>query len=210
MRLARRQRVLGPQQKQRLTHRLAEERHSAGEHLVEDDAERVHVTERADLLEEAGGLLRRHVGRRTHDGAGTRLIDVLVELLGQAEVGHLGHTVGRQQHVDRLQVAMNDALAVGRRDGLGQRLKHLRRPTRRLRRPGHLAGQTAALDELQREERQVLDLADLVDLHDVRMLQTGQQLRPRSGSAQVVLVGQRRIADHLQGDDAPQLEMPRR
>ena len=42
--------------------------------------------------------------------------------------------------------------------------------------PAELLGQAAAVDELQREERQALVLADLVDLHDVRVLQPGDRL----------------------------------
>ena len=41
----------------RVQDRRADERRAAGDHLVEDDAERVHVGERADVLGVAAGLL---------------------------------------------------------------------------------------------------------------------------------------------------------
>ena len=55
---------------------LAGERHLAREHLVEDDAQRVHVGVRADRA--AARLLRRDVGARAEHRAGLRhaLLDV--------------------------------------------------------------------------------------------------------------------------------------
>ena len=55
-------------------------------------------------------------------------------------------------------------------------------PARRPRRAVEMGGQGAALDVLQREVGQAIDLADLVNLHDVRVLQPGDGLRPRCGS----------------------------
>ena len=46
------------------------ERHAAGEHLVEDDAEGVDVALLVDLLDQTGGLLRGHVRGRAFHGTG--------------------------------------------------------------------------------------------------------------------------------------------
>jgi len=76
---------------QRVQLRHAAERGPAGEQLVEDRAERVHVGRRPDLGHPAAGLLGGHVRRRPEDrpGLGERLGRV-VEHLGQPEVGDLG------------------------------------------------------------------------------------------------------------------------
>jgi hypothetical protein len=59
-----------------------------------------------------GEPLRRHVADRAHDVAGLRQV-VGVRGLGQAEVGHPHVAVVVQQQVARLDVAVEDALAVG-------------------------------------------------------------------------------------------------
>jgi hypothetical protein len=98
--------------------RLALERGPAGQALVQDLPHRVHVRSRAEQLGAGGGLLRGHVGGRAGAAAGR----VAVQLAGQAEVGDLGRAVGRQQHVGRLQVAVDDACQVSGVDGAGQHL----------------------------------------------------------------------------------------
>ena len=55
------------------------------------------------------------------------------------------------------------------------------------------AGQAAALDQLHREVRPAVVLADLVDRHDVRVVEAGRPPRPRPGSAARSL-GRRRAA----------------
>ena len=125
----------------------------------------------------------------------------LVELLGQAEVGDLGRAVLGQQHVGRLQVAVDDALARGppawpapasrpagaaSRGGSGV--------------PPSFFVQAAAGAELQREERQAVVLADLVDLHDVGMLQAGDGLGLGAEAGQFRAAGVAAGQDHLQGD----------
>jgi hypothetical protein len=71
---------------------------------------------------------------------------------------------------------VDDALLVRRLHRPGQRLDQPGRRPRRQRRAAQLAVEAAALDQLQREVGQPLVLADLVDLHDVRVLQAGHRL----------------------------------
>lgn len=89
------------------------ERHPAGDRLVEHAAERVEVSAGVDEI--AADLLRGHV----RDGAfrlpagGEDLTPAASsEVGGQAEVDDDGPTVGAQQDVFRLDVAMHQSLAV--------------------------------------------------------------------------------------------------
>ncbi len=106
----------------------AAERPLARRHLVEQDPEREDV--RAVVDGQPLRLLRRHVGDRPDDASvlGDRLRlaqravahDAVVAQLGEAEVEHLEPAVGREHHVLGLQVAVQDALAVRRGDGVAE------------------------------------------------------------------------------------------
>src|SRR5207245_1660500 len=75
-----------------------------------------------------------HVLRRAEDRAGLRRAGGAVEPLGEAEIGDLGHPVGGQPDIGRLQIAADAALPVGVVHRPGQRLDELRGPAGRLRR----------------------------------------------------------------------------
>ena len=92
---------------------------------------------------------------------------------------------------------------VGRLHGPGQRLDQ-RAPPRAAAAAcrASFCVQAAAVAELQREERQAVVLADLVDLHDVRVLQPGDGLGLGAEAGQLVRAGVAAGEDHLQGDDA--------
>src|SRR5262249_10292129 len=76
------------------------ERRPAGEQLVEDRSERVHVRRLADLLVLTSSLLRRHVTRRSEDRVTLRLAG-LVEALGETEIGDFRSAVGGEQYITR-------------------------------------------------------------------------------------------------------------
>ena len=106
------------------------ERDVAGQHLVEDDPERVDVGARVGALPHR--LLGRDVvGRAEHapGGGDARLL----ELAGDPEVGDLGPPVGVDQDVLRLDVAVDhaarvgDGEAAGDLDRVGDRVLHLER-----------------------------------------------------------------------------------
>ena len=135
----------------------------AGEQLVEHQAERVDVAPDRDLL--ARQLLRRHVGRRA--GADLGAVDRLGEA-GQPEVGDLGLAAAVDHHVGRLEIAVQDALRVGRRE-TGAELARSAPPCPRGR-PADAAqqrGQVLAVDVLHREVVLAVDFADVVDAADV-------------------------------------------
>ena len=93
------------------------ERRPQRHQLVERQAQAVHVGPRVALPREP---LRGHVADGAQDVAGVRQV-VGLGRLGQAEVGHPDVAVVVQQEVRRLDVAVEDALAVG----VLQRLGHL-------------------------------------------------------------------------------------
>ena len=89
-----------------------------------------------------------------------------------------------EQDVGRLQVAVDDAARRGRACIAPASVSHQRPPPRAAAAAcrASLPVEAAAGAELQREERPAVVLADLVDLHDVRVLQPGDRLRLGRGS----------------------------
>jgi hypothetical protein len=133
-----------------------------GQHLVQNQPERVDVALHADLA--ARQLLRRHVGRRPGaSGAGSVLLQH-----GEAEVGeaHLAGAV--EHHVAGLEVAMQDA-GVMRRRQAGADLPRdvdglvLGQPPD----PPQQRREILAVDELHGQERLAAEVADVVDATDV-------------------------------------------
>ena len=88
-------------------------RTNAADGLEQRHAQREDVARRAERL--AAGLLGRHVEAGAHDHASRRhrLAD-LVETPSDPEIGELRVTAVVEQHVGRLDVAMDDAGRVGR------------------------------------------------------------------------------------------------
>ena len=107
-------------QADRLHHRLALEGGTTGQDLVKDRAQRVDVGRRADVLGSSHGLLGSHVAGRAHDVAGLGLVIVRFQPLGQPEVGDLGCAVSGQEHVGRLEVAVDDPGLMRGVNGPGQ------------------------------------------------------------------------------------------
>ena len=164
------------------------ERRPAGQQFVEHRAERIDVAGRADVAMPAGGLLRRHVAGTAHDDARLRQPAVVFHDLGQAEVGDPRLIGGVDEHVLRLQVAMQGATLMGEVDRLGDDLDVARRDLRRQRPVLHEGPEVATGHVVHREVMLAVMLADLVDGDDVGVLQVGggfglaqESLRPRPG-----------------------------
>jgi hypothetical protein len=108
-------------------------RRLAGQHLVEQRAERVHVGALVHRL--PARLLRGHVAGRAQHRAlpreraihGERVVALglrralarRAQVLGETPVDHHRLAEGADQHVGRLEIAVDDAFAVGVRDGVG-------------------------------------------------------------------------------------------
>jgi hypothetical protein len=147
----------------------------AGEQLVEQHTERVHVRARVDVARV--DLLGAHVGGRADELARLRQqrvrLEAALDRLGDAEVDHLRlrATVDlRDQHVGRLDVAVDHALVVRVLD----RFANLDEQAQAFGR-AQLLGcavlvEMAACDELHREVRpSIVGLARVQDLGDAGM-----------------------------------------
>ncbi len=115
--LRRRHRLLRQVLDEDLAVALADERHAAGEHLVEADAERVDVGAVIDVRA-AFALLGRHIGRRAKHDAGARAMRALCVAgqLRDAEVEQLDEvalaTARDQDDVVGFEIAVDDAALV--------------------------------------------------------------------------------------------------
>ena len=165
-------RLLVDRRVQNRDHGVAGERGPAGEHLEQDRAGGEQIGAAVERLAER--LFGRHVARRPHHGAGAREIvgagDLLVHgRARQAEVEQL-HAVRRQEHVRRLEIAMNHAAGVQRR----QRVEDAQAGRDRFGdaqwRALEPLGQRRALEQFHGDEQHAVVFADLVDLTDVRMV----------------------------------------
>ncbi len=154
----------------------APERHIPREHLIRDDAQRIEIAAAIDFAI-ARALLGTHVGRRPdrHPGRGQPRVRAagVADRARDAEVGHhRAPTIGRQQDVVRLDVAVDYAA----RMGVGEGARHLRQQPPRLRDghpgiPGQTPRQRVAVDVRHDEEHQSLTLVDREDRNNVGMRQ---------------------------------------
>jgi len=85
------------------------ERRTPSEQVVEQRAKTPHIAARVGVA--SARLLRAHVGERAHRSFGRRG-DGRVGDRGDSEVDHLRHTVGSDQHIARLEIAVDDAGAM--------------------------------------------------------------------------------------------------
>ena len=164
-----------------LVERLALERPHAVQRLVERDAVVELIGPRIDVA--AGELLRRHVCRGAEHDAGVGELELLGRLVAafvrarrrETEIGDAHATVGADQTVVGLEVAVDDASGVRGREPATRgdvRLDDLRdRPLLLL--PG---AEAAALDQLHRDERRAVGDPGVVDLHDVRVIDLRHRL----------------------------------
>ena len=184
----------------------------AGQHLVE------HDTERPDVGSPVHGsttrLLGRHVGRRAEDhahlcGASRERRRVhrvrargpgRIERLRQTEVQDLYSAVRANFDVRWLQIAMNDALFVGRFKGVrdltrdGQRIGQRHRPARDDR------GQVLALDHFHDQRMNAAGLLEAVNVRDVWMIQRRQRLRFSCEPSEAFRVVREGLGQHFDRD----------
>ena len=172
---------------------LAVERDDPREHLVSDGRERVAICRRTDSP--AGHLLRGHVRRGSSGHAGHRLQRRPLHQLGEAEIGQDRRVVRRQEDIGGLHVAMDDAAAVGVVKPGGDPAQVFERGSAVEHTLGHPAGEAATRDVLDDHVRGALELAEVVNVDDVRVaqLRNGLGLMPEPGDS--VRVGSDRLHD---------------
>ena len=180
------------------------ERRLAGQHLVEHDPGAVDVGRGA--RRPPARLLGGHVAGRSRNGGGQRLRGALGEPR-HPEVADPDPAVFAQQHVGGLDVAVDDPLPVG----AGERGAELLGDA-----TGLLDGQGAALDavgealaldELGDVVGTLVGFADVVDAHDARVADAGQQLRLALEALDPGLVLGPPGLDHLDRDDAAEAQV---
>ncbi len=206
----RRGRFAGEPPGQSLQRRVVGEGRPAGEEFVEDGPEGVDVGGGGQGAV-AAGLFGGHVPRRADDQAGARQRLAAEQALGDAEVRQVRSPARVEQDVRRLQVAVQQAVLV----------RVVDRPRDRRHEAGGAAnvagdrrplGEAAPLDQLHAEERDAhaaqAPLADLVDRHDVRVVEAGGDLRLGAEAAQRHRVAEVGGPHDLQRDDAVETQLP--
>ncbi len=149
------------------------ERMGAGAKLEEDDAESKQVRTRVNGL--AADLLGRHVGRRPELGAGVgQVCERRVVEAGETEIENLDLPIGRSDDILRLEIAMDDAPLVGRRQGLGHLRRRLDDVRDRKRATPQLFAECFAGDVLEGDEQVMIEFLQGVDRGDARMRQRGR------------------------------------
>jgi hypothetical protein len=188
-----------------LGYALAGERRGAAEHFVGDASQREDVA--ASVGGFATGLLRGHVGNGADEGAGQRLpgegrrvgrrVRGGQRHGGQTEVQDLHAAVGGEEHVGRLQVAVDDPARVGRGEPVRDRGGDLERFRPRDGPPLEPRPQGLTREELgDREEDASLE-AHVVDRDDVWMGESGHGARLAGEAPPGRLVGAQLLVDRL-------------
>src|SRR5262249_13668080 len=97
---------------------------------------------------------------------------------------------------------VEDAAHVGVMHGASRGRREVRRRLWIERSGGEPVGEALALDELHGEVAPAVVLADLVDRHDMRVVETGDGLGLVAEASEVVVAGPGPCAEHLQRDEA--------
>ncbi len=178
---------------------LTGERDLSGQHLVEHDAERVDVGLLVDV--HALRLLGRDVVGRAEHRAGLGHPALDVERAGDAEVGDLRLAVAVQQDVLRLDVAMDETVAVREREPARDLDRQLER--RRDRQWVRLLDQpleVVAADELEHDELLPTVLAPVDDRDDVRVREDGRRASLAPEPFDVLRLLQMALVEDLERD----------
>ena len=194
----------------------AVERHLAGRHLVNHRAERKQIAARVNLF--AAHLLGRHVRHGAQHGAGTgEMLRAGVGNLGlgfravflrahlrQSEVENLGVPAPRDENVRRLDVAMNDALAVRRIQRVGHFGSEIEQQLVLHRTPGDAMLQRYAVEEFHHHEDAAVFFADVVNSADIGMIQRRCRTRLAAEALQCSRIARYVVGQELERDKASQ------
>ena len=104
---------------------------------------------------------------------------------------------------------MDNASAMCDLNGLRQRRHHRRGLARGLGDTGETLGKRPAVDEFHREIRPAVEIADIMNLHDVRIVQGGNGAGFAHEARELHRAGVFARAEHFHGHRAIELEMAR-
>jgi hypothetical protein len=209
-------------------------RASAGQHLVEHDAEGPDV--RALVGRPSFRLLRRHVrrgsdhhprdraclavavakagrareGRRVQRG-GTEVPPYArgIDRLSEAEIEHLHGAVVAHLDIGGLQIAVNDAALVSLFDGVRDLARDAERLLHRQRAAADALGEILAVHELHDERVRGPLCFDAVDLRDMRVIERSEQMRFALEPREPFRIRRKDARQDLDGDVAIELRIAR-
>jgi hypothetical protein len=158
-------------------------------------------------------IARRRHGRRERVRVALRRVRDdrlgLVRRFRETKVEHLHDAVIAHHHVVELEIAVDDSRSVRARERAGDVARAPQCLGRRQRAARELRAERLAVDELHHDEREPIDLVDLVDRADVRMAHR----RGAAGFAEeqplVALVGEVARREDLDRHVTPQLLVER-
>ena len=152
---------------QRRKRRVGAEGDRADEHLVRDDREGVAIGGGTRAL--TGGLLGRHVLRRSDERAGlSEARQRTFQHASEAEVRHDDVPITRHEHVRRLDVTVNDVARMRVVERAGDRAEHPRHVVDR-QWLSQLVGERPAVDEFRDDVVEPVLIPVVVDREDVRV-----------------------------------------
>jgi len=169
-----------------------------GEHLIEDDAQRVEVAALAGIAIE---VLWSHIKRRAKLQAGPAFNRPLLHQVRQAKVRKQQPSIPMHQQIQRLQVQMHHALRVR----IAQRRTDLLQIARRLiqsQRPGPILQhvlQRATADIGHHQINEIALHANIVHMHNVGVVQRAQRARLADEAVPKLLVAKMLFQQHLDG-----------
>ena len=119
----RRERIVVRDLMQHIRQRLALERRTAGEQMIENRTERIHIAAPADRAALPFRLLRRNVIRRTQHLPAQREVGFSFKALGETEVCDVWLILRIDQHVGWFEIAMKNVALMREMDRFGNELE---------------------------------------------------------------------------------------
>ena len=182
------------------------ERRSAGQHFIEDHAERPEI--RATIHRPPLSLLGRHIRRRP-DGSAVLSEAAEIGDLRQSEVHHLEGSLAGKHQVGALDVTVDDALLVSllqTAGGLGrQRQRFLERQRSLL----NLLLQRRPVNIGHRDEHAAVRFADLKYCGDVRVIERCDRFGLAQETSFLLAGAHKILSDELEGDNTVEVEILR-
>ena len=121
---------------------------------------------------------------------------------GQAEIENLGQPAAGDEHIGRLDVAMNDAFGVGYIESVRNLNAEIEDALERQRLAMDVVAQRFAVDELHGDERLVILFADVVNGADAGVIESGTGVRFAAKALQRLGILQHVLGKEFQRDGA--------